>query len=201
MYSSTILLLDLGRLHSVWVKDLFQHELGEPGTQMLLSACSFSLFMTSPSGACPHCLWLHVELVVSIPFGMASIQGKPCPAICLNQLLLTSSVIFLFLHGKGGFSRCTGRFVAHVAVENFVQPFLCSSTAFLLVPPDMQWEGSCWQLSQVCTVLIPAWKGWIQTAFGNFGVFLSFSLSSFLGTGHWRALGFVPISWLWLDAL
>lgn len=56
MYSSTILSLDLGRLHSVWVKDLFQHELGEPGTQMLLSACSFSLFMTSPSGACPHCL-------------------------------------------------------------------------------------------------------------------------------------------------
>lgn len=56
---------------------------------MLLSACSFSLFMSSPSVACPCCLWLHVELVVSIPFSMDSIQGKPCPAICLNQLLLT----------------------------------------------------------------------------------------------------------------
>lgn len=149
MYSSTILSLDLGRLHSVWVKDLFQHDPDAIVCLQLLSVhvFSFSCLSLLPLTPCG------VSGLHTFQHGQHTGETLPC---YLSQPASSHFVIFLFLHGKGGFSRYIGRFVAHVAVENFVQPFLCSSTAFLLVPPDMQWEGSCWQLSQVCTVLIPA---------------------------------------------
>lgn len=49
-----------------------------------------------------------------------------------------------FLHRKGGFPRDTNGFVAQAAMENFLRSLLRSSTAFLLLTADMQWEGPWW---------------------------------------------------------
>lgn len=92
----------------------------------------FSSVSLSPLPLSPHGL-----SEVTTSFGMDSTQGDPRPSVCLNQLLISSFVILLFLHRKAGFSRDTNEFVAQVAVENFAWPLLCSSIAFLFLTPEV----------------------------------------------------------------
>lgn len=123
--------------------------------------------------------------IVTISFGIDSMLGNPCPSVYLNQLLIVSFVILLFLYRKGGFSRDTNIFVAQVAVENCVVLALLQHS-FLAPYPAMRWEGPWWSCRYVHLWVLLEMVG-SKLPLDTLGCF-SFFLSFFL-PGNWTLKG------------